>query len=88
MKITFNTGRLYTKEGQVVSAQFDECEEKIWFNDHSRGVWGCIDAPNKAFRTPGGLADYVMARYDRHEYKMDMTSGYVQREAEVHHFRL
>lgn len=37
--VTFNTGRQYTTEGQIITAAVQE-DGSILFNDHSRGIWG------------------------------------------------
>lgn len=70
MDIIFNTGRLYTKEGQVIRAIWDKDAEVIHFADFSRGCNGTIVAPTWAvdFRTPGGLAYHVVNAYDRRDY--------------------
>lgn len=40
MQITFNTGRMYTNRGQIVTAKFDASTGRVWFNDHSRMCYG------------------------------------------------
>lgn len=47
----FNTERLYQADGQRISVGFrtkdnsnDPDTLEVWFNDHSRGIWGKIDA--------------------------------------------
>lgn len=65
---TFNTGRLYTKEGQVISVSFDYRTQMIYFNDHSRMVDGSMKARKPyASREPANflIAAEVMDRYDR-----------------------
>ncbi|AGC36187.1 hypothetical protein B7L88_gp101 [Rhizobium phage RHEph10] len=96
MDIHFNTGRLYTKEGQVIRAVWDKENEVIHFADTSRAVNGSIEAPewDISFTTPGGLARYVMERYDRHAYKSSAPSWELlmikgrDPEAQVHQFTL
>ena len=65
MKITFNTRRLYTALGQVITAKtFDD---HTLFKDHSRGICGRIEG------TPELGADvpsWVMTRYDLNQYRM------------------
>ncbi|MBX4911328.1 hypothetical protein HJA82_28880 [Rhizobium bangladeshense] len=76
MDIHFNTGRRYTTEGQVIRAVWDKENEVIHFADLSRAVNGSIEAPEWeiTFTTPGGLARFVMERYDRHVYKNSLPS--------------
>jgi hypothetical protein len=92
MKITFNTGRLYTKAGQIITAEWDADREQIHFNDHSRMITGTVEAPSwdTFFTTPGGLAAYLMARYDRLEYQMTPECLELRRDdaATVHLFRI
>jgi hypothetical protein len=94
MDIQFNTGRLYTVEGQVIRALYDAEAEVIHFADFSRACNGTIQVPsNTTFRTPGGLAQFVMSRYDRGEYwnsteswAILMTQG--RQPTEIHQFTI
>lgn len=76
MDIQFNTGRLYTHEGQIIRAIWNEDAETIHFADFSRACHGTISVPERAitFRTPGGMAAYVMERYDRGDYQRTLES--------------
>ena len=70
MQITFNTARLYTARGQIVTAKFDPATGTVWFNDHSRMVSGSfvVDNQSVAFtwqRYPESFARAVMRRYDK-----------------------
>lgn len=38
MQVTFNTKRLYTAEGQIITARYDAADEMIYFTDHSRMI--------------------------------------------------
>ncbi len=71
MDIHFNTGRLYTKDGQIIRAVWDAEKEVVHFADFSRAINGSIEAPTYAagFTRPGSLAMFVMERYDRGAYK-------------------
>jgi hypothetical protein len=62
MKIYFNTGRLYTAEGQVITAEWDG-KDSITFRDHSRGIGGTITTCNYNW-DEWHLAKAVMAAYD------------------------
>ena len=74
MEIKFNTGRLYTREGQVIRAiQVDD--GTILFADDSRQIDGRLAAPKFSdVTTFEGLRDYVMLRYDHNEYTRDQTT--------------
>lgn len=72
----WNTGRLYSPEGQHITAEVSETG--VAFYDRSRGIYGTLPLPQH-----GDLSDalrvrsYVMANYDRNTY----SSG-----AEAHAF--
>ena len=71
MQITFNTGRLYTAEGQIITARYDAQDEKIYFTDHSRMIADqMIDHPDDHWRpmTELRLAETVMKAYDHGRY--------------------
>jgi len=59
--ITFNTGRLYTAEGQRIAAT--EVEGKIYFCDVDRMISGVITVPCKLVEAQ------IMECYDRNEYQ-------------------
>ena len=63
--ITFNTGRGYSSEGQVVTARQDTDEQgrttAVLFHDHSRGIYGAID---NEYCADESLEDFVMGNYD------------------------
>lgn len=97
MDIVFNTGRLYTANGQIVRALWDQENEVVHFADFSRGCNGSIDAPTWeiSFKTPGGLAKWVMERYDRGLHKNTPESWELLMRkrldpafAQVHEFQL
>ena len=60
--ITFNTGRLYVKEGQQVTAVRLKNKKDIMFFDHSRGVRGVI-------RNCQLLPTHIMTAYDLGQYE-------------------
>jgi hypothetical protein len=68
-RIQFNTGRLYTQEGQVIVATNDGTT--IQFHDTSRMVAGWIEC-NEFTRdlTSTELAKHVMHCYDRGMYRI------------------
>lgn len=93
MQITFNTGRLYTKEGQIITARYDADEEMVYFTDHSRMI------VNQMFplastacwpMTPSFLATRLMREYDYGRFTCAPWEKAVQRDetATVHQFRL
>lgn len=57
--ITFNTGRKYTAEGQVITATLHD-DMHVTFMDHSRGIDGEYDAKFPEFFSK----ENVMAMYD------------------------
>ena len=76
-QITFNTGRLYTARGQVITAVHLPDEEKVRFADHSRMIYGEFDMPTYSVDFegwPGLFANRVMGHYDRHEYRMSLEA--------------
>ena len=81
-KITFNTGRKYTAEGQVITAEYDPKENVIHFMDHSRLINGTVD-PIFALDTVYDIARTVMQRYDRYEYKWTSESADLRQEEVV-----
>lgn len=96
MDIHFNTGRLYTKEGQIIRAIWDKENEVIHFADFSRLCHGSIAAPTWSidFTTPGGFAYHVINCYDRRAYKATLESAQLlmgtgrDMNAKVHQFRI
>ena len=85
--ITFNTGRGYTKDGQIITACFTPCTEEgfscVWFRDESRMVEGFIDT--KFYDENEGLFDleeWVMIQYDANNYSM-----FAMKECEEHNQR-
>ena len=68
MKMTFNTGRGYTEEGQVITVEVDRKNEAIHFVDHSRGVRGKIPYVGSGQLAKQRLADLVMQCYDLGNY--------------------
>lgn len=87
MKISFNTGRLYTQEGQVITAEINE-DAEVNFVDHSRMIAGSFIAPPFRGDLPDPerrLARIVMSAYDHHEYRP--TSGKLSRCDVVHSFK-
>jgi hypothetical protein len=70
MKLTFNTKRLYTAEGQVITAIHDPEANKVHFSDWSRMCNGTIDGPLLGrFNTQREFAEFVMRKYDRNQYQ-------------------
>ena len=93
---TFNSGRQYTAEGQIISVAFDGLTQMVYFNDHSRMVDGFFQASESLYEDmamlPTALAREVMHRYDRGEkagVKYYCLPGYKpQRQDFVHEFRI
>lgn len=83
MRITFNTGRLYTTLGQIITAEVRE--DKTLFKDHSRLICGEIDGtpPNQA-----SFASWVMRHYDRNNYRMSTEAIGLDQSDTIHNVRL
>ena len=62
MKFTFNTGRSYTEEGQVIHVEV--ADGRIWFNDTSRGIAGSMECQNHTL-SQRELEAAIMYCYDR-----------------------
>ncbi len=93
MQITFNTGRLYTKEGQIITARYDAEDEMVYFTDHSRMIINQMFplASTACFpMTASYLATAVMKAYDNSRFDYAPWSKEVKRveDAMVHQFRL
>jgi hypothetical protein len=67
MLVTFNTGRLYTRSGQIIVAEYDDGE--IRFNDVSRMISGKFSSPNSWGDDQKLFIREVMHGYDKHQYK-------------------
>lgn len=65
MDITFNTGRLYTKDGQIIRAIFTD--NVVRFSDFSRMVSGEFPLQRPAV-SPQEFARVVMVAYDHSIY--------------------
>lgn len=65
----WNTGRLYAKEGQIITATIDELG-MVSFYDQSRGVCGTFPAPSmeESSRSRETLRRMVMDAYDHNRY--------------------
>lgn len=86
MKITFNTGRLYTTLGQVITAELHE--DRILFKDHSRLICGEIKidgeppAPNVK-----DTACWVMLFYDAGKYRMSTEAINLDQSDTIHNIK-
>lgn len=76
--VTFNTGRQYTAEGQIITAAVQE-DGSIIFNDHSRGIWGKLahneDDLKKSWRS---LQQFVLWSYDQGGYEWSDAASQLQ----------
>ncbi|TPJ51755.1 MULTISPECIES: hypothetical protein [unclassified Mesorhizobium] len=85
--LTFNTGRLYTKDGQVIRAVFDANAGVVRFNDFSRMVSG--EFPYQRHNnTPQDLALAVMLAYDHGIYTYTREAPRRDPDAEIRSIRL
>jgi hypothetical protein len=90
-RITFNTGRMYDQDGQIITAVLYD-DGKVIFDDSSRHIWGEFQTKDVDFvkawwpTRPEAFATAVMRRYDTYEYQMGR--GRLTRESIIHKFRL
>lgn len=73
LKICFNTSRLYSSEGQVITALFDKERSLIVFYDHSRMIDGSMSVEdwevNERWAVSSeSFARFIMRRYDQGHY--------------------
>jgi hypothetical protein len=74
---TFNTGREYSPQGQIITVRQDIDNETfeqtgILFHDHTRGIWGQIDA---VYSADNNLQSFVMRNYDAGNYSWHPEAG-------------
>lgn len=88
-QITFNTGRSYTEEGQIITAIFiPERQDDYWevqigtlyFNDESRGIIGKFDKAQFLLGdiSPLEMETVLMAMYDKGGYDNISTYDFEQ----------
>ena len=70
MRITINTGRHYTADGQLVTFALQD-DGAVIFTDHARGIYGLIQPIQPPFDARH-MARICMAAYDRNEYRMEI----------------
>lgn len=79
MKIEFNTGRLYTAQGQPMRAIFrPNGLNEVWFQDNGRGITARMEI-NSAMPEPSskhGFQEFVMHNYDHMNYSAAHLSDY------------
>jgi hypothetical protein len=68
MEAQWNTGRSYTKAGQIIKARVQP-DGSILFADVSRGVDGVIAKPSVEIDSEDALKALVMRAYDRNAYR-------------------
>jgi len=66
MKFSFNTGRQYTAEGQVITAEVKG--KHILFFDHSRMIAGAVPLLTTREMSRFELSGLLMYNYDRGNY--------------------
>ena len=78
MKTQWNTGALYTDEGQIIVAEL--LADRIIFRDFSRMIWGAINLPKyMTIRTPYALREYVDSAYLHNRYRYDAEAAKLRR---------
>lgn len=91
MQITFNTGRLYTTRGQVITAAWNPETRKILFSDHSRMIYGEIEpkvSANHEFTDLGNFIANVMNRYDAGDYRISVEAMQLREGDEIRKVRI
>lgn len=74
-KITWNTGRQYTKRGQVIVAVVTDTGE-VLFNDTCRMINGTVGTPDPfLIETNSQLREHVMHCYDNGKYEYSNLAG-------------
>jgi|KBSMisStandDraft_5_1062788.scaffolds.fasta_scaffold924458_2 hypothetical protein len=63
---SWNTGRLYTKAGQIIIASWDDEDGEVTFNDISRMIDGQLRTAYAS--PPRSLQSVVMNAYDHNLY--------------------
>ena len=74
LDIQWNTGVLYTRQGQVIRA-VQQKDGSILFVDLSRGISGRIEPPNETLSDVFSLRDYVMQSYQHNRYRGDAAAA-------------
>lgn len=76
MRFTFNTGRRYTLNGQLITVWVNEERDLIFFHDHSRMIRGMVHWRGIANDAPSQekVATYLMRCYDAGDY-VDTTKS-------------
>lgn len=86
-KITFNTGRLYTAEGQVITAELHD--DRVLFKDHSRLICGEVVEPYpRPLTSLDHFVRWVMHRYDSNQYRMSVDAIGLDRAETVEKVRI
>lgn len=86
-RITWNTGALYSAEGQVITAEFDFETGRVIFKDHSRSIDGVFRErlPLRCARLDdeGHLRAWLVTEYLHNRYDFDASgdAGRLQRVA-------
>ncbi|KQS84284.1 hypothetical protein [Rhizobium sp. Leaf383] len=88
MKLSFNTGRLYTTLGQVITVLTLPKEEMTMFMDHSRGIGGIIKGMPDPDGGPEHVARWVMGFYDHGKYAADQDAMNLGRLDTIHNVRI
>lgn len=79
---TFNTGRGYSPEGQVITALVQEHSKTLFFNDHTRGISGCWKLEDWEWDLFDDLEVETMSRYDAGGYEHSSYAAELRREDE------
>jgi len=89
-KISFNTGRLYTSLGQVITVLIldQNGQNQTMFMDHSRGIGGMIEGIPDPEGGPEHIARWVMGFYDHGKYMPENEAMNLERLDTIHIVRI
>lgn len=84
MQFGFNTGRLYTHDGQRISVKILD-DHSVLFNDHSRGIDGKLRVKISPDLPRWRIIETVMHHYDRNQYDWDSAADAVRADEFIQH---
>jgi hypothetical protein len=69
MKFSFNTGRRYTDDGQIINVEVRP--DRIYFHDESRGIAGSVEKPMPGL-SEREIREHVLHCYDYGAYRNEL----------------
>lgn len=82
MKFTFNTGRPYSKDGQIIHVEVEDCEPltndiikaKVWFHDETRMISASAAFYLFTGYTQEEVEHRLMRSYDAGRYTLEANA--------------